>query len=543
MTSQVASSVQRKLAFHKPAKGGFGLIHLPRTREDKLRHVQILQTVPLEMVDAFEERTRLKSGIVGKRSDPISHILLKYQSSCEEELVRTMCRACATGQFDVSIWREFENQIFELISYLDASDCGIILKCLSYRDCANEALVGVLLDRITTSKQMGPFTVLYALESLSRVSTRKPVGVLMKRLYARDPLGDVGLIVSLVRALAKLDSPEYSDGLFLWLSGRLKDLSSSGLCGLLTTRICPASIMAESVPFVLEYLQGYSVEQLCGLAHTFSNLDAIPLESARSMLVAIGTELSKCSTCTGRILAVSINAFAKVGIKHCDLIDDYWLPNLRTTDLTSVEFSMVVLGLSKLGIGCDFVWDKLPVDPKMNMHSVAKILSVIPVDRVSQRGRLISFLCDQTISDPNDTLSILQILMCNNFTLWDDCAHLFTQIDLANVPPNRLGNLLILHAKNRLAEPLFRPIDLPIFETLNLSQQAKVLHAFALRHTNVCHVHVDSSNIVKSLQKRATEIPQLTQRSVSRLRSAMHILTIIDSDLDQLLQARLHQKK
>ena len=128
-SGRVLPRVRQKLNVGKAP--GYGLIQLPRTREEKIKHIQLLETIPLQMSKAAEERSRMKSGNMGKRRDAISNILLKFQSTPSDELVRTVCRACASGKFDLSLWSEFEAQTIALLPNLEVTDCGLLLKCFS----------------------------------------------------------------------------------------------------------------------------------------------------------------------------------------------------------------------------------------------------------------------------------------------------------------------------------------------------------------------------------------------------------------------------
>jgi hypothetical protein len=149
-----------------------------RTRSNKLRHKEILGIIPIEMVPAWDERKSIRYGGITKRSDPIGHLLLKYEFSPESELVEALCRACAQDQFDETVWTTIRLRIEDLTDTLNAVDAGIVIKSVmmyTLQDISRAsefgpviaALVRKIASRRTPADSVGSYTILYCLQSLN----------------------------------------------------------------------------------------------------------------------------------------------------------------------------------------------------------------------------------------------------------------------------------------------------------------------------------------------------------------------------------------
>ena len=562
----------------KPIRGGFGLIHQPRTREEKLRHVEVLNSAPLEMEVALRERMAVKRGRLGKRSDPISHMLSKYQISPETELVDVMCRACATKEYCNSIWFEFESRTIELLPYLDAVDCGIILKCFGLRRESNAALELALLKRIcdeaSCSKEgLGMYTVLYALQHLQRTKGEfklrsKYVGTLVKCLYGRG-LGNLEFefLVSVVQALAgnSLACP-----ILVELESRISssvEPEPDNLFGLLAAaaKFPPSAtqdLFERSKKFIFapgQFVLGFSIEKLSGLASAYARFGPGNAE----VFASLGSELARCSIpeWTPRILAVTLNAFGTASVLHEDLLEAWTqvLPPLLN-EMDGKQVAMCVFGCGKLGILKNFfpeLKNACVSRHDFDLHSVSKILASITTEDSHMFSQILSKVEPLLHANPQpeDSESILSILssisrMSARFDPPDQLhAKLFrilSSADLGHLKPDRVANVLVRFSTQGAAEDVdFHAFCRSAVCSLNsqtpLPDLVKVLHSISLcKSFPLAQTQVDL--LLRLLRAKAADISLLGYRALNRLAASMARTGIVDEDISALLQESLQRR-
>lgn len=127
-----------------------GELQLPRTRGERLRHLEILQRVPYDMVEAYEARNR---ALAGQRAvaNSIGKVLRRYGSDAVTVLLNTMLEACVEKRRDEMLWDTIGQSLHDEVDRMTASDIGIALSCLVKSQYGrDDTLVRRLLCRLAS---------------------------------------------------------------------------------------------------------------------------------------------------------------------------------------------------------------------------------------------------------------------------------------------------------------------------------------------------------------------------------------------------------
>lgn len=563
----------------------FGMIHAPRTREEKVRHLTILDSIPLEVVPAVEERKAFRSGHVNKRSDPIAHILMKHDATPESHLINTLCKACAGRNFEPTIWNTIFETSSELVPTISSVDAAIILRCFMLFESSSGRLVAEELVRSLFSAilrrhengQMGFYTILYGLQGLNhfgsqldsrtnkrilthllrsmRLSTA-PFPVLISMIHAlsaRSPLPAVTVVEPILfeatsRFSASCDISDV-DVVFGLVSAASKFSNSESVRSILKT--------AEShFTGDMDLISACSIEQLSGLAHAYSRMGPAVLSGYVDLLTRLGNELARCDAWTPRILAVTINAFSTSAVLHGDLIERLLGVFPKIADkLDPTQTSMSVYGLSRLGKLKQFpsvVERANSLVNEFDLHSLCKMVSVFGesnlvtsdvfadrlVDKVKGQARwdsesieglvLLTHSLAKRSFDSRIAPVLFKVLSENIGVLtWSKIAPLMLAMATRQSPE---VSKLCGAAMNRLRDTN------PDTSDLTLADTAKILHAISV---NLTLERSDVDVVSWLIRARATEIPSLTFRPLNRLASAIIRCGVYDEDVREAIQDRL----
>lgn len=364
----------------------FGMIHAPRTRLEKLRHLEIIGSVPLEMAAALQERNTLRGESSNQHVDPIASIVFKHQFSPISELISAMCKALASRELDRSIWSMFSDRITELLPDMSAADSGILLKCLilcppGTMDNPSKLaiqLIERIFERSAQDRKAGQYTLLYGLQGLVRFSASIDSKSRTRYFHAlmrsiRLSSMSLPVLISTVQGISKL-VPEVSEAIIAPLLSELvsrtegdSQMELPSWCGLVSSlaRLPKSkenrqlySILTSKLIKDESFILESSIEQLSGLVFAYSRLGAAVLTDSREVFVMLGKELRRCprEEWTCRIFSVTVHAFGKAAVLHGDLFE-----YLRTEvakhvipQLNSMQLVMARNGLSRLGIIDDF---------------------------------------------------------------------------------------------------------------------------------------------------------------------------------------------
>ena len=559
----------------------FGLIHAPKTRFEKVKHSEVLDSVPFEMVEALEERKILRSGPFNKRADPIASLLIRYEQSPETDLINAMCRASANRQFDGTVWATFQDQAEQLLSSFSLVDSGIILKCLLLRDTATPSrspirLVLALLRQIcrsprTSKPKLGDHTVLYAMQALNHFGTHIDRSVSSR--YSTRLVGqfDVSkakftVLLSIIQALSLRNLPHMSTNKFLSeatvrLCKPSLEIDGDSLFGLVSAAArFPLSTESSDLLGVCknllldpkgdELISGLSLIQLSGVAHAYSRMGPATSAGHLDIFTRVGDELTKCQTeqWTARTLAVTINAYGTAAVLHSDLTKR--LRTLITQEMANqfdaLQTAMIVYGLSRLGILRKFrpvITRSEDLVGEFDIHSLSKLISA-----VGDAGLSTSVYCTrlgevvQSTTEWTPTSLDSVILALNSVVAHPgdhaNIANTLLSVLAANtsvIEYPKLGNLLFSFATTRLpsmAELLQAVMvqlrTLPGTDTLSLPDLVKMVHA--LSYSDVL-TGEDIACILTLLRDRALGIKSLTYRPLTRLAAALVRSGIYDEDI------------
>jgi len=128
-----------------------GVLQLPRTRGERLRHLEVLDKVPFDLVPAYEERAKLASKREAARG-PIGKIFRRYREDATTVLIGTMLQACVERRYDAMLWDTVAGTLRDEMPHMTAVDIGIALACLvkaNYR--RDENLILELMRRLAIS--------------------------------------------------------------------------------------------------------------------------------------------------------------------------------------------------------------------------------------------------------------------------------------------------------------------------------------------------------------------------------------------------------
>ncbi|CEM06116.1 unnamed protein product [Vitrella brassicaformis CCMP3155] len=366
MTEVAPSSVPRT---SKP----FGELHQPRSRAEKEAHLEVIDTVPFDMVDALAERNRLGVELEGL-PPPISKILLRHGTDDVTELLSAMMQAVVRRQYDPTVWRTFHSTAEEHMAKLNAAEVGLILTCYVKAKRNGEggflhktdygagagaggvgdlgALVTKLLRRFTGRHHKvfslhGTVSAVSAMCEFSadmqqqdRLYVLEHLLGLVKRHLERMPLQQLSRVVL---SWSGLPDIAHARGLYTQLldqiavdvvssPGRRTELDQQAATSLATaynrsmsllgwtnaeTRSRVKKLFDELARVAIEHSSSLTADQLSGLANSFSKWGDGADQGYLELYKMLGDHLA----CTAGVLsvrniAVAVHAFAAVHILH-----------------------------------------------------------------------------------------------------------------------------------------------------------------------------------------------------------------------------------
>ena len=563
----------------------FGMIYAPRTREEKRRHLTILDSIPLEVVPAVEERKALRSGHVNKLSDPIAHILMKHDATPESHLINTLCKACAGRNFEPTIWNTIFETSSELVPTISSVDASIILKCFmlfenaSGRSVESELVRSLFgaISRRHENGQMGFYTILYGLQGLNhfgcRLDSRTNKRILTHLLRSiRLSTGPLPVLISMIQALsARLPLPVVTvvEPILFEAASRFSaspDISDvDAVFGLVSA--ASKFVNSESVRSILKTAESHftgdtdlisacSIEQLSGLAHVYSRMGPAVLSGYVNLLTRLGNELARCDAWTPRILAVTINAFSTSAVLHGDLIERLLGVAPQIADkLDPTQTSMSIYGLSRLGNLKQFpsIIERANIlVNEFDLHSLCKLVSVFGESNIATSDvfsdRLVEKINGQARWD-SDSIEGLVLLthslakrpfdrriepvifkvLSENISVLTWCKIAPLMLAMATRQSPEVSNFCGA-AMKRLRD------ENPDITSLTLADATKILHAISI---NLTLERSDVEVVSRQIRARASQIPSLTFRPLNRLASAMIRCGVFDEDVREAIQDRL----
>ena len=562
----------------------FGVIHPPRTRADKMKHISVLDSVPLEMVPAVDERNQERSGRISKRSDPISKIVLRYETTPETELIQSLCKACATNEFDPTVWEILIERTKEVRSSLNLVDIGLILKCAMLyergsRSFSDPELISWLLNRLGTQSGHGMYSILFGLQGLNHF--RSLLDPKLNKRYFNNLLknlryGSAGtlMLISCVQAVSLRDplpSPEVVAALLAELSSRcLTECDTDTIFGLLSSvaRLPQSPEWLELMTHCKRllddsHLSGLSLEQLVGVSHAFSRMGPAVSANNIDIFTKVGNELVMCDeSWTPRTFSVVINAFGSGCIAHSDLLEVLKKTSANIVDeMDSRQVSMSIYGLAKLDSISEFkslVERAELLVTEFDLHSTSKLIAAIvqssnyTVSKYLKRTRdLLGPIGKNRLSraETESISLILTSLRANNLTAeaTSDMEFLFDHYR-ANVGSCDLAKTALLvntfvDYNSRSFTELCRSIldrlihDPSSAKDLSLNEMVKFMHAFGER-LKLTPAESDSLRRIV-LDRISPHLGNLGYRSLTRLGASLVRCGIYDDDLLAVIDGQL----
>ncbi|CAE7239494.1 unnamed protein product [Symbiodinium sp. CCMP2592] len=138
------------------AQAPVGLLQLPRTRGERLRHLEILDQVPFDLVNAYHEREAERGQLVGAARGPIGKILRRHRQDDSTTLIRTMLKACVEKRWDPMLWDTFAEAVQTEQNRLTPSDISLVLFCFMKADYRRDASLVPELLKILASFAVMP---------------------------------------------------------------------------------------------------------------------------------------------------------------------------------------------------------------------------------------------------------------------------------------------------------------------------------------------------------------------------------------------------
>lgn len=143
------------------AQAPIGLLQLPRSRGERLRHMEIIDRVPFDLVPAYHEREAARGRLVGAAKGPIGKILRRHRTDSSTTLIHTILKACVEKRWDAMLWDTFAGTVRHELSYMGPADIGLVLLCCIKADFGrNSTLVPDLLKRLATLVMAGGKSIL-----------------------------------------------------------------------------------------------------------------------------------------------------------------------------------------------------------------------------------------------------------------------------------------------------------------------------------------------------------------------------------------------
>jgi hypothetical protein len=521
------------------------------------------------MVPAMEERDSLRRGRRPRHSDPIADIVVKYDTSADTELITAMSRACATSQFDNTIWSTFHGQVKGLAPSFTPSDAAIVMKFLILHTSRTDKsidwgpAVRLLFSRILKSSSgtsLGTYSCLYLLQSVSvfPVPTRVRSQVFPlchSTLSNRVSSLPLPLVTALVQAsesapselcallvnaaIERIDGSVDPDGMFGLVSsvGRLKNLSPEIF----------ASFLNACKPVLLnEYIEGFTLDQLAGTANVFSRQGPAVESGHLEVFTKLAAELCACGVpeWTPRSYAVVLNAFGTAGVFHGDLMEKLQIrvDTLVGHELCPRQSAMASRGLMRLGVDvCEmfpttYNQTKNLIDA-MDLHSASKSFVGFLDNRDSE---LIPFCANRIthLLEPSGSCSDSIIVILSALS----------KLPCSSVDPmleelvRALSLAITLSPKHipLISQILVDGIDKPVFhllaaqtaksvliQPLSLVDLSKLVYAWGSCGTE----SVDMGQMTTLVRNRISELPLLSFRQLSRLGSGLAKCGVFDEDI------------
>ena len=533
----------------------------------------------------MEEREVKRSGNISKRMDPISNIILRQAPDPQSELIRSVCKACATGLFESSVWEVLLGTSRELLPTLSRVDSAILLKCICVFKASGESLdvndlAASLLGKICGAEkdrsQLGVYSILYGFHALnvfgdvldSKTNTRY-FNSLLRNL--RPTSTELAVLIGITQIIS-VRNPQPSAVI---LTPLLKELSSKlsvesseidvdSLTGLISAvaRLPRSEAWSELLYLCKEIIlrpdnedivSGFSVEQLSAVAHAYSRMGAAVSCKNVDIFTTVGRELSMCTSWSPRTLAVTINAFGTAAIAHSDLLDALRQTDLKTIrSMDSLQVSMAVHGLARLGVidsFPNFVRHAASLLTSLDVHSTSKLIaSLVDTSYPTENyfKHLVSLVKSKSLSE-DDLDSILLALHSTKSQLRIDAERdqLFYAVSkgIGKVDFSKLA--LLLRAYSGTDSEAFRELNVKCFDRLKAPVESLELADIinALQSFSACLrlSHADAELMRALIGQRVGDLKNLSYRPITRLAASMARSGICDPDIEAAIEERFKQ--
>ncbi|CAJ1334573.1 unnamed protein product [Effrenium voratum] len=306
-----------------------GVLQLPRSRGERLQHLEILDRVPFDLVTAYHEREAEHGRLVGAARGPIGKILRRHRKDSATTLIHTMLKACVEKRWDPMLWDTFGEAALQEVARLGPADIGLILFCCMKADYRRDtALVPELLKRLSSLALAGGglrdwHHAGHASGTLAKVAQVK-ANVDSGRKHRSSPAQ---------ATKTKADFPQYA------LLAGMAAVHHFGL-----SKIC-ADDLAKIAARALQSSQAISSHVLCRLVHHAGGLLGTG-GSGIKFLQGIQQELSKRiqgSDITPSHLCLVAHTYAQAPVRNAavfqdvrDQLDDVALLQLSIGELANV---------------------------------------------------------------------------------------------------------------------------------------------------------------------------------------------------------------
>ena len=572
----------------------FGMIHAPKSRADKMKHQSVLNTIPIELVPAVDEWKTTRTGRLSKFTDPISSIVLRYETTPEMELIQSVCKACAVSEYDDGIWGVFASRATELLPSLNAFDCAMLLKCLILFETTSKSKVDKplilslfhgLMKTEPGSSHPGHHAILYGFQALNhfgshfdsrtnakyfnhllrniRLSlTSFPVLLgCLQAVSVRNPIPNAVLLGPLLTEIGdRIETKKVefdTDTLFGIISSVARIQTTCESQRILT--LLKEKLLDSEEP----YVYNMSLEQLVGVAHSYSRMGPAVNAKTIDIFTLVGNELCKCSSWTPRTIAVSMNAYGAACVAHSDLVEAWkQIPEKIVNQMDSRQISMSVYGLSKLGVLDQFTSFMKRADQivgLLDLHSTSKLIAAVEPTghgitayldhfmQVVKHGQASGKIKAEDIESISLVLDSIKAMGDEKFKDTVDCLFSIIANEIAVA---RISNVSLLVSRyssyrsesfTRLNEAcLNRILDSEDACNLSLTEIVRFMHVFGL----VLKLTPDQSEgLRKCIISRHSDLSKLGYRTLTRLAAAMIRCGVYDEDITSSIDENLRKFK
>ncbi|CRH00370.1 conserved Plasmodium protein, unknown function [Plasmodium relictum] len=183
-----------KIYFFSSVKKKFGELHQPRTRYEKKSHLEVIDEVYFDMVDAMKEKTKLEMEEYSNIDKNISEIILNHSVSKKNEVIKSLMRYCIElknkknemgNKNESGNIKEFNNRnnniedilniiksnIRDYSGHFNSCEIGIILKCFLKIKINDLNTVNILLHHyFKRNMRFSQYGSLYVLNSFSKLN-------------------------------------------------------------------------------------------------------------------------------------------------------------------------------------------------------------------------------------------------------------------------------------------------------------------------------------------------------------------------------------